>query len=98
MGKATIQLDGVEIETELGNCSARGVRVIVPAALAPEKVPEANDTILVRMLLATRWFTGVCIYATSEQDGSVCIGIFFPNPYEQNHIQHWLYKALKPGR
>ena len=96
MGLVTIQWEsGSQIEAELGNCSAQGVRAIIQSELVPETIPQPNDTILAKMLHTRVWLTGRCIYASGEEDGSLSIGIFFPNPYEQNHIQHLLYEALR---
>ncbi len=95
MGTATIRWDGdAQLETAMANCSAHGVRVIIPAAQVSPDNPAKDDTILVRMLTSERWFTGMCVYASTEEDGSVSLGIHFLNPYEQNYIQHLIYKAL----
>jgi hypothetical protein len=93
--KATIKWGGdPQIECNIVNCSSQGVGVIILPLQPLLEFPKENDTILVKMLAAKRWFTGTCIY-TSLDDRSIAIGIYFPNQYEQDHIQHLLYKALK---
>ena len=96
MDAVTIQWEGdSQIESKMVTCSAQGVGISIPPAQVPDTIPNRNDTILVEMLLSNKRFTGLCVYSLSEEDGSVSIGIFFPNPYEQNLIQHLLYQALK---
>lgn len=96
MSRATIQWDGgLQIETTMVSCSAQGMGVVIPPLHSLPRIPNKHENILVKLLIAEIWFTGVCVYAMSEEDGSVSIGIYFNNPYEQNHLQHLLYKALR---
>ena len=96
MSTATVQLNrDSPMESMLVNFSAQGAGIKIPPSPSPCPVPKKDDTILIKMLLSERWLTGVCIYALAEEDGAVAIGIYFPNQYEQNHIQHLIYEALK---
>jgi hypothetical protein len=40
------------------------------------------------------WFTGMCVFATNDQDGSVSMGIYFYKPEEQNYLEKLLFKSL----
>ncbi|GFE62843.1 PilZ domain-containing protein [Geobacter sp. AOG2] len=85
------------LESQVVNYCALGMKVIIPPAVIPDDPPKKNDT--VRVLLpvtggAQLWFTGMCVHAEKEQDGSVAMGIYFYNPTEQNHLHALLFTSL----
>ena len=82
------------IETNVVNCCALGMRVLIPPLRFPTEIPKKSETIKVQMPIDQMWFTGMCIYATNEFDGSVSMGIYFYNPSEQNYLNNLLSKLL----
>ena len=82
------------IEADVVNYCAQGIRVIIPYQQVTCKIPKKSKTIMVKMRVAKIWFAGKCVSATSHQDGSVSIGIYFYDPGEQKYLGDLLCKKL----
>src|ERR1039457_402998 len=82
------------IESNVVNYSAQGIRVLIPSSLTSFDIPRINSTIRVLMPIEQKWFNGLCVSTTNEQDGSVTMGIYFNNHTEQNLLQNLLYKSF----
>ncbi len=96
MGEAAISWQGQsEIASAVANCSAHGIKVSIAHSLAPPDLPKKKDIVKVRMPIDDMWFTGMCIFAAKEADGSVSMGIYFYKPEEQNYLKDLLFKALE---
>lgn len=92
-------MENSSIDSSVVNCCAHGMKVSIPPLPFPTAIPQRNDTVMVLMPIDQIWFTGMCVYATSEHDGSVSMGIYFYNPKEQNLLHNLLIASLnKPQR
>ena len=95
MSKVTISWEGIApVEASVVNCSAHGLKIIVPALQTLSELPSKKNTVMVRMPNDKIWLTGMCVFATKESDESVSMGIYFYNPHEQNYLQDLLYNSL----
>jgi hypothetical protein len=99
MKTATISLMGncCAIESVVANYCALGMKVIIPSLPDPAEPPKINDS--VKVLLPTddneqTWFTGTCVHAAKESNGSVSLGIFFHDPNDQTHLYKLLFASL----
>jgi hypothetical protein len=62
---------------------------------APADLPGKNDAVKVKLPIVKIALTGMCIYVTTEPDGSVAIGIYYYVPIEQNFLNRLLSKNLR---
>jgi hypothetical protein len=98
MTTTTISLmEDCTVESVVANYCALGMKVIIPSLSVPTEPPKINDS--VKVLLPTdaneeAWFTGICVHAAKEPDGSVSLGIFFHDPSEQSHLYNLLFTSL----
>lgn len=98
MTTTTISLTGdCAVESVVVNYCALGMKVIIPSFPASAESPKINDS--VKVLLPANanehaWFTGICVHAAKEADGSVSLGIFFHDPVEQTHLYKLLFTSL----
>jgi len=98
MTTTTISLMGdCAVDSVVANYCALGMKVIIPSLPVSAEPPKINDSI--KVLLPTdaneqAWFTGICVHAAKEADGSVSLGIFFHDPSEQNHLYKLLFSSL----
>jgi hypothetical protein len=85
------------VESVVANYCALGIKVIIPSLSVPAEPPKTNDN--VKVLLPTgadeeAWFTGICVHAAKEADGSVSLGIYFHEPSDQTHLYKLLFASL----
>jgi hypothetical protein len=98
MTTTTISLmEDYTIESVVANYCALGMKVIIPSLSVPADLPKIHDSI--KVLLPTdaneeAWFTGICVHAAKEADGSVSLGIYFHNPSVQTHLYKVLFTSL----
>ena len=76
------------------NYCAQGINVLIPSVQIPPEIPKENETIKVLMPVDQMWFTGRCIYVKNELDGSVSLGIYFPDSKEQGYLKDLLFNSL----
>jgi hypothetical protein len=82
-------------EASVANFCAHGMRVIIPKLIVPTYLPKKNDAIKVTLsIVNVLSLNGMCIYVTSEPDGSAAIGIYYYVPIEQNFLTTLLSKNL----
>ena len=99
LSKASISWEGSSaVGSYVVNYCAQGVNVLIPRLLVPHDIPQEKDTVKVLLPIDQRWFTGSCIYARKESDGSVSLGINFSNPEEQSYLKDLLYHSLNIPR
>ena len=95
LSRVTVSWGGnSQIVSYVVNYCAHGISISIPALLSPSELPNEKDTIMVLMPVDQRWFTGICIYARNESNGSVSIGIDFCYPEEQKYLKDLLFNAL----
>jgi hypothetical protein len=98
MTTTTISLKGeCVVESVVANYCALGMKVIIPSFPVSAEPPKLNDS--VKVLLPAdadedAWFTGICVHAAKEANGSVSLGIFFHDPGEQTHLYKLLFTSL----
>ena len=83
-----------KVESYVVNFCTHGIRVSLPSEQCPAYLPKKNDTVKVHMPIYEQWFTGMCIYATNENDQTVSMGIYFYNPSEHNLLHSLLVRSL----
>ena len=94
MGKVTLLWDGsLPVEANVVNCSSHGIRVLILSLRDVFDIPKKEDT--VRMRINQMWFIGTCVFASSEEDGSISMGIYFYDPIEQSLLRNLLWTLLK---
>ena len=81
------------IKANVVNCSAHGVKVLIPSSQALFEIPAKCSTVTVQIPKDKKSFTGMCVSAVTEQDGSMHMGIYLYNPDDQNYLQKFLYKS-----
>ena len=95
MSQAAVSWGGADsITANVVNYSAHGIRISIPAALCTTDLPKKKDVIRVHLPIDRLWFTGMCVFAANEPDGSVTAGIYFYKPEEQNYLKNLLFNAL----
>jgi hypothetical protein len=96
MNTVMISWEGVSpIESTVINCSAHGLKVLLPVVQAVSEMPGKNETVMVKIRNDKNWLTGMCVFATRDQDDLFSMGIYFYNPHDQNYLQDLLYKSLE---
>jgi hypothetical protein len=98
MTMTTVSLKGdYAIESVVANYCALGMKVILPCLPVAVETPKINDSVKVLLpdnVAEQAWFTGICVHAADEADGSVSLGIFFHDPSEQTHLHKLLFASL----
>ena len=95
MSEATITWEGgAPVVSKVVNYSAHGIRVSIAPSLSPVDIPSKKGVVKVHMPIDLMWFTGMCVFADREKDGSVSMGIYFFKPEEQNYLKALIFKSL----
>jgi len=61
------------VESEVVDYCSLGIRVSIPPKSVSSEIPRKNDTFKIVLPIDQIWISGMCVYATNEQDGSVTI-------------------------
>lgn len=87
------------IESYVVNYSTCGLNVVIPAIslLHGRKIPKERDEVGVLLPVDRPWFNGKCIHVSKEADGSICLGIHFNDPDEQEFLQTLLFQSILPS-
>ena len=95
MGRACLAWqEHAAIGAQVVNYSAHGIRVSIAPSQYPSDIPQKKDLVRVRMPVDEQWFSGMCVFATREQDGSLSLGVYFYKPEEQNYLKSLLFNSL----
>ena len=73
------------------------MKVIIPSLPVSAEPPSINDSVKVLLPKDANeeaWYTGICVHATHEADGSVSLGIFFHDPSDQTQLYKILFTSL----
>ena len=77
------------IEARVVNLCSLGMRLSIPAGPFSGKIPEQNETVKI-CLPESIILTSICMYVTNNQDDSISMGLYFPNPNERNYLNDLL--------
>lgn len=99
LSKVTISWEGnASIGSYVVNYSPQGMGLIIPALLTPFTVPPEAGTVKVLMPVGKTRLNGQCVYARTEPDGTVSLGLHFSDPKEQEYLKNMLFSSLNvPG-
>jgi hypothetical protein len=99
LSKVTISWEGhASIGSFVVDYGPQGLSLVIPPMLSPVEIPQEAATVKVLMPIDQTWFTGQCVYARNETDGSVSMGVHFSDPKEQTLLKDLLFTSLNaPG-
>ena len=99
LSKATISWEGTAaIGSFVVDYCPQGMSLVIPPLSSPLYIPGEKETVKVLMPINQTWFTGQCVYARNEPDGSVSMGIYFSDPKEQDYLKDLLFTSLNKPR
>lgn len=72
----------------------QGMSLAIPSQVSPLAIPKQQETVKVLIPTGQVWFCGQCVYAKGESDGSVSMGVYFPDPRDQKYLKDLLFTSL----
>jgi len=96
LSRVTISWEGhASIGSYVVDYSPQGMGLIIPATLNSLDIPKGAESVKVLMPVGRTWLNGQCVYARTEPDGSVSLGLHFSDPQERDYLKNLLFTSLK---